>query len=242
MNELRNTTPHTIRRHGSRREVRCPFETAREAIAPLRKGDRLTGMTKGQFSLLDLIRAILEVTGPADLTLSTWTLGIRDAENAAALTKRGTIRSLRLLTDRSFPTRQPRYCAYVLDAFGDASIRVTNTHAKFAIIRNDGWSVVVRSSMNLNRNPRFEQFDLDEDEALADFFDAHVSEMEDLMPEGFQARAREVRDAFERALGGTAGDGAPGDSPDSSEGKLAELFATLAADRRESDGSTKGQP
>jgi len=58
------------------------------------------------------------------------------------------------LVDRSFATRQPRYCAAVRRLFGDESIRCTRTHAKVALLKNDGWAVTVRSSFHLQLNAK----------------------------------------------------------------------------------------
>ena len=188
------------------RLVRAPLETAEAALGTLTPGCRIFGMTKGQFSLLDLLRAILAQTGPADVVISTWTAGIRDAENADALMDTGAIRSLTLLTDRSFPTRKPEYCARLLEIFGADAIRCTRTHAKFLIIRNERWNLAVRSSMNLNRNPRFEQFDIDDDPALCDFVMEHVREMLQDAPRGFDFATAECDRAFAAALGGGLSD------------------------------------
>ena len=50
-------------------------QSAAEAIAQLeRDGTELVGLTRGQFSLSDLIEAILNKTGPASLSISTWGL------------------------------------------------------------------------------------------------------------------------------------------------------------------------
>lgn len=177
--------------------------TALEALAGFGRGKRVVGLTKGQFSLLDLIRATLTFTGPAHLTLSTWTMGIRDAENAAFLITRGDLLGLRLLVDRSFPTRQAKYCRKVVEVFGKDAIRATNTHAKIAMLHNDdGWRCTIRSSMNLNRNPRFEQFDLDDNAQIFDHFKAWTDELEGLMPAGPRVKQKQVDDAFAAALDG----------------------------------------
>ena len=182
--------------------VRLPIQAARVAVDALVPGGRVVGMTKGQFSLIDLIKALLEKTGPAHLTISTWTAGIRDVENVGFLTERGDALSLRLLVDRSFPGRQPKYCAKVLEVFGPEAIRCTRTHAKFVLLDNDAWSVVVRSSMNLNRNPRFEQFDIDDDPAIFRLFEGLIEEMETSAPEGLDGDPSQVEAAFVSALGG----------------------------------------
>lgn len=175
--------------------------TAQDSIKGLAKGVRIVGLTGGQFSLLGLIRAILDVTGPADLLLSTWTAGIRDAETAAWLLAGGQIRSLRILTDRSFPQRQPGYCQRLVELFGEQCLALTHTHAKFAVIENDEWAVCVRSSMNLNKNKRWEQFDLDEDPEMCAFFREFS---EQVVSEGVVGMLgvpnEEVEEGFQRVL------------------------------------------
>jgi hypothetical protein len=47
-------------------------------------------------------------------------------------------------------------------SFGPSSVRYVINHAKIATIQNDNWKILLRGSMNLNFNPRFEQFDLTE--------------------------------------------------------------------------------
>lgn len=157
--------------------------------------------------MLDLIRAVLWQTGPADLILSTWTMGIRDLENARWLIDNHEIRSFRLLTDRSFVTRQPRYCRRLVELFGESCIRSSHTHAKFAVIRNDAWNICIRGSMNLNRNKRWENFDLDDDAGLCDFFEGLVAELERLTPPGPDIGNDVVEDVFHQALAtSTCGD------------------------------------
>ena len=176
--------------------IRLPSEPAAAAVAPLRRGGRVSGLTLGQFSLLDLIRAILAKTGPADVTISTWTAGIRDAETAAWLLSADEIRSLRFVVDRSFATRQPRYARRMVELFGESAILATRTHAKFATIINDKWSIAVRSSMNLNKNARVEQFDIDDDPALCRLFGDYVDRVAAEQPAGVDV----IEDAIQQGL------------------------------------------
>lgn len=184
------------------RLVLAPDQDATEAIGRLEPGFRISGFTKGQFSLLDLIRAIAMQIGPSALTISTWTAGIRDTENVGLLKAQGYFTQLRLLVDRSFPSRQPQYCADVRRVFGDDAIWMTRTHAKFALMRNNAWNVCIRSSMNLNRNPRYEHFDVDDDAELCEFFEARVLEIAELMQPGFAPTTRSVDRAFAASMGG----------------------------------------
>ena len=145
-------------------------QCAAEAIAGLeRDGMELFGLTKGQFSLTDMIEAILEKTGPADLSISTWTAANGDVSRMLGLLGSGAIRSCRWLVDLTFVRRCPQLMAEIRKQFGDDAIRVTKTHAKFCTIVNNEWQVALRSSMNLNQNPRMESFQVGHDPVLCQF-------------------------------------------------------------------------
>lgn len=147
---------------------------ARAAIGELRPGHEVYILTYGQFSLIDALVALLEQTGPADVTLSTWTAAAADLTRSAQLVERAEIRSLRFVVDRSFLTRQPEYCETMRRLFGDGCIRTTRSHAKFITIRNELWTLAVRTSMNLNENPRLENIEISDDDALCAFLEAEV--------------------------------------------------------------------
>lgn len=46
--------------------------------------------------------------------------------------------------------------------FGAESVKVVKNHAKIARLWNDSTKLLIRGSMNLNWNPRFEQLDVTE--------------------------------------------------------------------------------
>ena len=146
------------------------IQSATEAVAGLeRDGMELFGLTKGQFSLTDMIEAILEKTGPADLSISTWTAANGDVTRMLELLNSGAIRSCRWLVDLTFMRRCPQLTAEIRAKFGADAIRVTKTHAKFCTITNNDWQIALRSSMNLNQNPRMESFQVGHDPVLCQF-------------------------------------------------------------------------
>lgn len=146
------------------------IQSATEAVAGLeRDGMELFGLTKGQFSLTDMIEAILEKTGPADLSISTWTAANGDVSRMLQLLSSGAIRSCRWMVDLTFMRRCPQLTAEIRAKFGADAIRVTKTHAKFCTITNDKWQIALRSSMNLNQNPRLESFQVGHDPVLCQF-------------------------------------------------------------------------
>lgn len=165
------TEAKVIRREPKDREVRASkFLNAEKAIGELSPGMELFVLTYGQFSLIDAVAALLRKTGPADVVLSTWTAGHVDLTTCAGLLEGAEISSLRMIVDRSFLTRQPGYCRRMVELFGADCIRTWRGHAKFAIIRNERWTLAVRTSMNLNTNPRLETLEVSDDRELADFF------------------------------------------------------------------------
>lgn len=161
------------------RIVRRELTTAgcAETVGPIARGCEIYGLTMGQWSLIDLIEHVLAATGPADVVLSTWTAANADIGFANALFKNGSIKSLRFIVDFSFPSRQPAYCAALREAFGDEAIRVTKNHAKFVLIRNRKWNVVIRTSMNLNENRRLENFEVSDCKPMAAWLQEVVDEL-----------------------------------------------------------------
>ncbi len=147
------------------------------AVGPVEHGCEIYGLGRGTYSLIDLLEHILTFTGPADLVISTWTAAGADIDYALRLRDDGRVRSILWLVDSSFPVRQPGYCKAMRDRFGDAAIRVTKNHAKFVLIGNDEWHVVLRTSMNLNENKRLESWEVSDDEGLHSYLTAVVAEL-----------------------------------------------------------------
>ena len=139
------------------------------AIGDLTPGMEVFILTYGQFSLIEAVQDLVRKTGPAEVVLSTWTAGHSDLSKCADLLEGEEIRSLRLIVDNSFLNRQPGYCKRMIELFGLDCIRTWKGHAKFAAIRNEKWTLAVRTSMNLNTNPRLENLEISDDPALCGF-------------------------------------------------------------------------
>ena len=186
--------------------ITSPYKSARESIGTLAGGAQITGITKGQFSLLDLIRAVSDQIGPAALTVSTWSTGIRDTGNLEILINRGAFTKVSLCLDRSFSGRQPKYVEEVIRVWGQENIRMTRNHAKCFLLRNEVWNICCRSSMNLNRNPRLEQFDIDDSFELCEFFQGIIDEIFEKMPRGLARKVDVCDQVFPTLIGGGLSD------------------------------------
>lgn len=144
--------------------------TAADTIGPLQDGDRVTGLTAGQFSAIDAMEHMVNELGPADVRISTWTTGIYDVHRARELGKNGGIRSVRMLIDRGTFEKSPKFAGPLIEVLGVDAFRCLSVHAKVTIVSGERGTAVMRSSMNLNKNLRTEQFDIDVGDEIGAFF------------------------------------------------------------------------
>ncbi|HYN08042.1 MAG TPA: hypothetical protein VES67_11680 [Vicinamibacterales bacterium] len=158
------------------RQIRAGLgaRSAADAIGPLSPGCSIFALGAGGFTVADVLAYLLDEIGPASLTIATWTAGRADIWRTSQLLTDGRVRSLRLLTDKSLPHRNPAYFAALLERYGPASVCLSNVHCKFAVLRNAAWSLVLRTSSNLDAVCRLESFDLDDDAELARYLETVV--------------------------------------------------------------------
>lgn len=160
-----------------RRQRLSKTANARDTLSEFGRGIEVDILTFGQFSISDAVEAVLERTGPAHVAISTWTAASADLTRTARHLHDERIQSLRLLVDRSFLTRQPEYARTCLALFGEAAIRTSRIHAKFCLVHNDAWHVVMRTSMNLNENPRLEYLQVVDDADLCAWYLSVIDEI-----------------------------------------------------------------
>jgi hypothetical protein len=166
--------PRTKRRHRMLRTT-----SARQALEPFTEGVDFEVMTNGEFSLLDAVLVLLERTGPAHVSICTYSAGLYDAEVMNRFIDTGNILSLRLVLDVAFKTLggSRGYAVTLMDVFGEECIRTTRTHAKFVTITNDAHQLSISSTANLNENKRLELFYFSDDPARAAWYEAIVGEL-----------------------------------------------------------------
>lgn len=174
--------------------------SASEVARKVKKNVRLIGLTRGQFSLIDLIYSILAKIGRADVICVTWSAGIKDANTVRWMVDSSLINSFALLTDHSYVTRQSKYAIALAELFGKDNIRTSDIHAKFVLISNEEYKICIRTSMNLNANRTCESLEIDEDEEIYNFYKAFVLETFVQMPKGFTANSSVVTRALDRVF------------------------------------------
>lgn len=185
--------PVVFRRKGSRRVFReSGTALAADLIGEVKLGDDICGITNGQFSLVDIVRHLLSQTGPADVTIATWTMGVYDAEEAYGFVRDKHINSIRFILDPSMFVRRADLASVLVQGFGPESFRAVNSHAKFATIRGKNLAIAVRSSMNLNKNDRLESFDITACDNMTAFFEDLVDRIWQQVDEDNRSQSRAI--------------------------------------------------
>ena len=138
------------------------FKSAAETIGKIEHGSTVFAITRGQFSMIDAILHTLDELGPSEISVWTWTVADYEIEALTSLRRDGRITRGTLMIDPGARTKNSALIAEWKAAFGADSVRYVLNHAKIATVANGDKKVLLRGSMNLNCNPRFEQFDLSE--------------------------------------------------------------------------------
>ena len=176
------SAPHILRQEpaaGSAMDLRRLFrrQSASDFVGKVRPGMHTFCLSKGQFSLVDVLRELSNQVGPADLALSTWTVAHADLEELQGLCTEARFTRLRFLLDFSFQRRQPALLGHIRKTYGPEAVLVTRNHAKFLLLRTPELRLTVRTSMNLNFNPRLEDVEIKECAALHGFLEAILDDL-----------------------------------------------------------------
>lgn len=126
--------------------------------------------SNGSFSFIDLIDYVLEVTGRAQIDISTWVASTASTKKIEEFFEDAKINQFRFLIDKMFIHKQEKLFNHIVKVYGVDKIRVTRNHAKFCLIYNDDWNIVIETSANLNKNMRLENFRLTDNSVYREFF------------------------------------------------------------------------
>jgi hypothetical protein len=135
-----------------------------DALGIVDFGSAIFAVTRGQWSMIDAILHVLDCcTGDCHLSIWTWTVAEYEVEVLTRLRLDSRLSTGRLIIDHGARNRNKGVIAEWQGSFGPHSVRYVVNHAKIATVRDAaGRRFLLRGSMNLNFNPRFEQFDLTE--------------------------------------------------------------------------------
>jgi len=149
--------------------------------------------------MIDAILACLDQTGPADISLWTWTIAEYEIQCMERLRNDGRARRALMVIDHGARNKNAGLIRQWKSTFGPDSVRYVVNHAKIATIQSERFRLLLRGSMNLNFNPRFEQFDLTEggeDFELVKRIESELPILEDSAAGEDVYKASKVAEAF----------------------------------------------
>lgn len=117
-------------------------------------GRSLHYVSRGLWSVHDMLFAILDHVGPADVWMATWTITQDPIQKVLAAMEAGKIRTIWGLFDTRVQIRSEAVWHYA--RLNMARIALTANHAKVTVVENEDWAVVINGSQNYTRNPRIE--------------------------------------------------------------------------------------
>ncbi|MFN8525101.1 MAG: hypothetical protein U0821_18550 [Chloroflexota bacterium] len=137
------------------------FRLASEAIGQITPGMAVFALTRGQWSMVDALLACIQRCAPASISVWTWTIASYEVDSLARL-HRDAVQDARLVIDGGARNKNAAIIRGWQARYGTDSVRYVRNHAKLARVEGNGLRLLLRGSMNLNHNPRLEQFDLSE--------------------------------------------------------------------------------
>lgn len=142
-------------------------EKLRHVTAALRPGSSVHYVSRGDWSMHDLVMELLKTYSPADLYISTYAIRETPTRQLVMAMNKGLIKSIRMLLDYRAKVRTPEVFQFA--QMNMTSIYLLPIHAKVCVIKAPNASISIIGSANWTTNPKVEAGVVTMDEAIADF-------------------------------------------------------------------------
>jgi hypothetical protein len=164
-------------------------ETALGVIGKLEMGKDIHFVSADGWSCIDLLNVILDQTGPAEVTIATWSAYEDSIRSLVRSCEKGRITKLSTIFDWRIRVRTP--AVYEFLKFNICNICLSNCHAKTTVIENDKFRIVIVGSANYTSNSRIETGVICCSAEVADFHKGWM--MEELKHAGHLGSKRKKR-------------------------------------------------
>ncbi|MCK9402906.1 MAG: hypothetical protein M0Q26_05875 [Chitinophagaceae bacterium] len=139
---------------GSMTEAVSDSRTLASVIQLIKKDATIYWVSNGDWSMHEMLLAILNITGPATVYLSSYAMSEKPARILAQLKNDGMIDKLFCILDNRIDVRTAG-SLQIMKAVADQMVLV-DTHAKVSVIQNKEWEIAVIGSANYTENKRYE--------------------------------------------------------------------------------------
>lgn len=132
--------------------------------------------SEGLWSMHDLMMYLLEITGPAKVWISTFSISEAAIRAIHLGIEKGWITEIHCFFDQTIRKHKVGLLFFanniVNNVIGDISIGAN--HSKLVLIENDHWSISVVGSANMTPNPRKEAGVIFSDKSTLEFYKSHL--------------------------------------------------------------------
>ena len=153
------------------------IESPQRAFLGACEGARLHGLSDGTWDLTEALGVLLDLTGPSDVVLSSWSFKGSNLKGALGLARDQRLRSLRALFDLNFCKGQPELVAAWQERFGPDCVTEWKAHSKFLALSGGAFDCLYLTSANLHRDRRLEYYTLTCDRAAVQDYLALVVDL-----------------------------------------------------------------
>jgi len=135
-------------------KVSGKFMLMREAIGDLAPRRVIFFVTAGSWAMHDLLRYVLDITGPAEVHCFTWAVSPPGAQEVIKLITSGKITKCYFMAHYMMR----KMCAGAMAMLQNHCVKCVGArnHSKGFILKNDRWTVSVIASANYSNNPTIE--------------------------------------------------------------------------------------
>lgn len=130
------------------------LELIRNTINGLQPGCNVFFKTDGAWSNIELLEYLLELSGPANIYFSTWSISSEAITRFTQWEQSGAITGIFGILDAGLRNRKPDIYQQATGAF--KVLKLSHIHAKVTVISSDTHNIVLMGSANYTRNPRIE--------------------------------------------------------------------------------------
>lgn len=123
-------------------------------LPKIEMGSVIEFVSDGRWSIHQIVKHLIEITGAVDVHLATWTITEEPLRMLFKLKNEGKIKELNCLFDHRIKERTPKsfqFASQFVDKMG-----LAKSHAKVTVLENEEWAITINSSMNWSKNPRTE--------------------------------------------------------------------------------------
>lgn len=128
--------------------------TLKSVIKLIQPGANIFWVSDGKWSMHELLLELLNITGPAEVFISSYAMSETPARILTQLKNAGDIKTLNCVLDNRVDVRSAG--SYQLMLSMCDKIVLLKTHAKVTVVINNKWKIAVIGSANYTENERYE--------------------------------------------------------------------------------------